>query len=75
MAAPVSEEPIMNYVFDAASTNIAVRRFQPNLIRKDELKTILEAARLTQSAKNLQPWYFIVIEDRTLDRIADTDDW
>jgi len=62
----------MNYVFDAASTNVAIRKFQPNLIRKDELRTILEAARLTQSAKNLQPWYFIVIEDRTtLDRLAD----
>ena len=58
-------------VFEAASGNIAVRDFQPELISDKELNTILEAARLTQSAKNLQPWYFVVIKERnTLDEIA-----
>jgi len=58
-------------VYDAASTNIAIRDFQPKIISNGELKTILEAARLTQSAKNLQPWYFVVIQNRgTLDEIA-----
>jgi nitroreductase len=59
-------------VLDAASTNIAVRDFKPQIIHDDQLKTILESARLTQSAKNLQPWYFIVIEERrTLDSLGD----
>lgn len=58
-------------VFDAASTNIAIRDFQPELITDAELGTILEAARLTQSAKNLQPWYFVIIKNRnTLDELA-----
>ncbi len=58
-------------VFEAATTNIAVRDFHPKFISEGELKTILEAARLTQSAKNLQPWYFVVIKDRkTLDDLA-----
>jgi nitroreductase len=53
-------------VYKAASTNIAVREFKPTVISGNELSIILEAARLTQSAKNLQPWYFIVIKDRVL---------
>lgn len=58
-------------VYEAASTNVAVREFQPGFISDDELTIIFEAARLTQSAKNLQPWYFIVIRDRvTLDKLA-----
>ena len=58
-------------VLDAASKNIAVRDFKPQIIRDDQLRTILESARLTQSAKNLQPWYFIVIEERkTLDSLG-----
>jgi nitroreductase len=58
-------------VFDAASANIATRQFQPGLIRKEQLKMILEATRLTQSAKNLQPWSFIIIKERnTLDALA-----
>ena len=52
--------------------NIAIREFEPTVIVDDDLEQILEAARLTQSAKNLQPWYFIVIKDRaTLDKIAE----
>ena len=58
-------------VFEAAASNIAVRDFQPKVISDTELKTILESARLTQSAKNLQPWYFVVIKNRkTLDDLA-----
>jgi nitroreductase len=53
-------------VYKAASTNIAVREFKPDIINENELSTIIEAARLTQSAKNLQPWYFIVIKDRVM---------
>jgi len=59
-------------VFKAASTNVAVRDFQPSIIGDSELATILESARLTQSAKNLQPWYFIIVKDRKqLDDLAE----
>jgi len=58
-------------VYEAASTNVAVREFEPKFISEGELNTILEAARLTQSAKNLQPWFFVVIKDRKrLDDLA-----
>jgi nitroreductase len=59
-------------VFEVAASNIAIRDFQPKNISDVELETILESARLTQSAKNLQPWYFVVIKKRnTLDDLAE----
>ena len=59
-------------VLKAALTNVAVREFKSEIIGDDELSIILEAARQTQSAKNLQPWYFIVIKDRrTINALAE----
>jgi nitroreductase len=58
-------------VTDAVLTNIAVREFTDEPVSDDHLIRILDAARLCQSGKNLQPWYFIVIRDRsTLDALA-----
>lgn len=34
-------------------------------VSKDDLATLLEVAQWTGSAKNTQPWHFIVIEDKT----------
>jgi len=59
-------------VFRTAISNVAVREFKSGIISDQELSLILEAARLTQSAKNIQPWYFIVVKDRkTLDSLAE----
>ncbi len=59
-------------VIDAITSNLAVRDFRPEIISNEHLTKILEAARVTQSAKNLQPWIFIIIEDRkTLDNLAE----
>ncbi len=59
-------------VFDAILTNLAVRNFQDRPINEEHLQRILDAGRLCQSGKNLQPWHFIVIRDRNLlNRLAD----
>lgn len=59
-------------VFKAVASNVAVREFKPDVVRDPELSIILESARLTQSAKNIQPWYFIVVKDRkALDSLAE----
>ncbi|MGH8526735.1 MAG: nitroreductase family protein, partial [Gammaproteobacteria bacterium] len=59
-------------VYDAVLTNIAVREFTDELLKDEHLTRILDAARLCQSGKNLQPWYFIVIRERsTLDALAE----
>jgi len=54
------------HVFQAVSTNIAVREFQDRPLNEEHLRQILEAGRLCQSGKNLQPWHFIVVRDKQL---------
>ncbi len=59
-------------VYDAVLTNIAVREFTDEPLKDEHLIRILDAARLCQSGKNLQPWYFVVIRERsTLDALAE----
>ncbi len=53
-------------VFDAVRTVLAVRAYQDKPIPSDVTRRIVEAARLTASSINKQPWHFIVVEDRDL---------
>lgn len=41
----------------------AVRRYRPDPIPEETLRRILEAGRWTGSAKNTQPWAFVVVTD------------
>jgi nitroreductase len=52
-------------VFEAARTILAIRRYQDRPVPEEALRRILEAGRLTGSARNRQPWRFIVVQDRT----------
>ena len=54
----------MMEVFDAIRTLLAVRRYQDRAVPDAIVRKIVEAGRLTGSAMNLQPWHFIVIQDR-----------
>ncbi len=59
-------------VFEAIRTILAVRKFQDRPVPDDLIHRIVEAARLTSSSRNGQPWQFIVIQDRaTLKRIGE----
>jgi nitroreductase len=51
-------------VFEAIRTMLAVRRYQDKPIPEATVGRIVEAGRLTGSAKNLQPWHFVVVQDR-----------
>jgi nitroreductase len=51
-------------VFEAVRTILAVRRYQDRPVPETVLRRIVEAGRLTASAKNIQPWHFIVVQDR-----------
>jgi nitroreductase len=58
--------------FEAVRTLLAVRQFQDKPVPKDIVRRIVEAGWLTGSAKNSQPWNFIIVEDRgMLLKIAD----
>jgi nitroreductase len=49
----------------------AVRRFANRAISAEALRRILEAGRWSGSAKDRQPWHFIVVRDRAMrDRLA-----
>lgn len=53
-----------NDVFEAARTMMAVREYQDRPIPDDVLRRIVDAAHLTASAGNGQPWHFILVKDR-----------
>ena len=51
-------------VFEGLRTLLAVRQYQDRPVSEPIVGRILEAARLTGSAMNAQPWHFIVVQDR-----------
>lgn len=50
-------------VFEAIRTRRSIRRYESKAVEKEKLFKVLEAARLAPSAKNYQPWSFIVVTD------------
>src|SRR6476661_3339070 len=61
---PKTIQCMSNEVFEAERTLMAVREYQDKPIPKDVLRRIVEAAHLTASAGNRQPWHFVLVEDR-----------
>jgi nitroreductase len=50
--------------FDCIRTRRTTRTFVSKEVPEQSLGKILEAGRLTPSARNLQPWHFVVIQDK-----------
>ncbi|HOV64344.1 MAG TPA: nitroreductase family protein [Spirochaetia bacterium] len=51
-------------MLEAIERRKSVRAFKHNPIQQEKLNNILEAGRIAPSAKNRQPWRFIVIQDK-----------
>ena len=51
-------------VFEAVRTVLAVRQYQEKSVPPEVVRRIVEAGRLTGSARNSQPWHFIVVQDK-----------
>jgi nitroreductase len=51
-------------VFEAVRTMLAVRVFRDQRVSEDIVRKIVQAAHLTGSGGNKQPWRFIAVEDR-----------
>jgi nitroreductase len=51
-------------VFEAVRTILAVRAYQDKPVSADAVRRIVEAAHLTASSMNGQPWHFIVVQNR-----------
>jgi nitroreductase len=50
-----------NPVFEAVRTMLAVREYQDREVPDEVLRRCVEAARLTASSMNRQPWHFILV--------------
>lgn len=53
-------------VIEAIRTKRAVRKFEDKLLPKESIEVILNSGRLSQSAKNMQPWQFIAIQEKSI---------
>jgi len=51
-------------VFEAIRTRRSIRNYENRPVENEKLMNVLEAARLSPSATNAQPWSFIVVTDR-----------
>ena len=50
-------------VIEAIRTLLAVKAYKDDPVSEEDVHTVLEAGQLTGSARNAQPWQFIVIRD------------
>lgn len=58
-------------VFDTVRTVLAVREFKNVPVPNGMIRRVVEAARLTGSSMNGQPWHFVVVEERdTLQKLG-----
>lgn len=51
-------------VFEDVRTILAVRSYQDKPVPEEVVRRIVEAARLTASSINLQPWHFVVVQEK-----------
>ena len=50
-------------VFEAIQERRSIRAYQDMPVPREKLEKILEAARLSPSARNIEPWHFIAVTD------------
>lgn len=50
-------------IFEALLTRRSIRQYTEEPISDDDLRTVLNCAMLAPSAKNEQPWHFVVVRD------------
>jgi len=53
-------------LYKAINERRSIRKYREDKIEKEKLQRVLEAARRAPSAKNLQPWKIILVEDKDL---------
>ena len=53
-------------VFEAIMNRRSIRRYKPDAVPRELAERMLDAARWAPSGSNIQPWRFIVIEDKKI---------
>ncbi|MCS7203721.1 MAG: nitroreductase family protein [Thermodesulfovibrio sp.] len=54
----------MKDIFDIIKTRRSIRKYKKEVPPEDMIKRCIEAALYAPSAKNSQPWYFIIVKDK-----------
>lgn len=63
------KEGLIKTIFSRRS----IRKYTPDPVSEEDIKTLLEAAMAAPSASNRKPWHLVVVTERaTLDRLADS---
>lgn len=55
-----------NPVFEVVRTVLAVREYRDERVPDDVMRLVLDAAHLTASSVNYQPWHFVLVRDRQM---------
>ena len=58
-------------VNDAIEKRRSIRKYKDISIEKDKILEIINAGRFAPSAKNRQPWYFVVVNNEIKNKIAE----
>ncbi len=58
-------------VIEAIETRRSIRRFKPDPIERTVIEKLLEITTLAPSAKNEQPWRFVVVEDMVKEELLE----
>jgi nitroreductase len=59
-------------LIDTIFSRRSIRKYTDEPVSEDDIKTLLEAAMAAPSARNNQPWHFVVVTERaTLDALAE----
>lgn len=53
-------------IYDLLKKRISVRKYLPGGVEIEVIRRIMEGVNISPSARNLQPWHFIVITDQKL---------
>lgn len=56
---------------DAIKERRSIRTFKNDDVNKNLIEDILNCGRLAPSAKNRQPWFFVIVKDKFKNKIAD----
>ena len=56
----------MGYLMEIITKRYSVRGYQDKPVEREKIHQICEAARLAPSTSNVQPWRFVVVEERRL---------
>ena len=53
-------------VLEQIRRRYSVRKYEPRPVEPEKLEAVLEAARLAPSARNVQEWRFVVVQDAAM---------